>query len=88
MYSAAHKHAVTVIKGDTGQAGKTVTVYARGTYGDGGWPQIKLRINGVEYGPYTVNQTSYQPYGTANATLTGHDVVNVIYVNDSGSRQA
>ena len=86
-YASNHKHAVNTIKGTTSSTNKTVTVWARGNNAGGAWPQIKLRINGVEYGPWTVGTSSWASYGTTTATLTGQDIVNVIYINDVGASQ-
>jgi RHS repeat-associated protein len=82
-YDSAKKHAVRRVNGSGGSS-QTVTIRAKGVY-SGGWPQMKLRINGTDRQTWTVSSSTYTNY-SVSTTLTGRDVIEVVYTNDSGAR--
>lgn len=47
---------------------------------NGVWPQMVVRVNGTSLPAQTVNTAVYANY-TFSATVTGDDVVEVIYPN-------
>jgi len=82
-YDSTKKHAVRRVNGSGGSS-QTVTIRAKGVY-SGGWPQMKLRVNGTDRKTWTVSSSTYTNY-SYSTTLTGRDVIEVVYTNDSGAR--
>jgi len=69
----------------SGGSAKSVTIRAKGTASGGVWPLMSLYVNGQYRTQWTVSSSSYADY-SATTTLTGNDQIEVVYSNDSGSR--
>jgi len=65
----------------SGGTSKSITIRAKGTICQGGWPQMHLYINGQFVTGWTVNSSSYANY-TATVTLSGQDEFDVFFAND------
>jgi YD repeat-containing protein len=66
-------------------SGTTVTVRARGQDG-GGWPTMKLRVNGTVVQTWTVNSATWANYThTLTSALGPTDLVDIVYDNNATS---
>ncbi|MEI2689426.1 MAG: carbohydrate-binding domain-containing protein [Anaerolineae bacterium] len=61
-------------------------IVAKGVSNDGVWPQMTLRVNGVDRQTWVVNNMDYESFLAKNVAVTGNDVLEIVYSNDSGSR--
>ncbi|MFZ2361346.1 MAG: RHS repeat-associated core domain-containing protein [Anaerolineae bacterium] len=84
-YNSVKPHAVRTVWG-SGNNPRQVQIQAKGVADGGVWPQMTLRVNGVDRQTWTVNSASYQTYSASNVSLTGNDVLEVVYSNDAGAR--
>jgi RHS repeat-associated protein len=66
-------------------SGTTVTVRARGQDG-GGWPTMKLRVNGTVVQTWTVNNANWANYThTLTSAIGPTDLVDIVYDNNATS---
>jgi uncharacterized repeat protein (TIGR01451 family) len=84
-YNSVKPHAVRTVWG-SGNNLRQVHIRAKGVVDGGVWPQMTLRVNGTDRQTWTVNSASYQTYSASNVSLTGNDVLEVVYSNDAGVR--
>ena len=84
-YNSVKPHAVRTVWG-SGNNPRQVQIQAKGVADGGVWPQMTLSVNGVDRQTWTVNSASYQTYSASNVSLTGNDVLEVVYSNDAGAR--
>ncbi|MER3515463.1 MAG: hypothetical protein C4310_14580, partial [Chloroflexota bacterium] len=90
FYDGTQPHAVRSVRGMGGQS-QPLTVHACGYWGNNGWPSMDVRVNGIyvlQRQTVNVSCTIPNQWGTytVNATLTGNDLIEVVYTNDSGAR--
>jgi hypothetical protein len=79
-YDSTQKHAVRRVS-DTGGTSKSITIRAKGSICNGGWPIMLLRVNNTDIQQWTVNTSVYTNY-TASAVLSGNDQFEVVFTND------
>ncbi|MCL4835903.1 MAG: hypothetical protein KJZ86_25920, partial [Caldilineaceae bacterium] len=68
-----------------GNTNQTVAIRARGVQSSNVWPTMQLWVNGSLKASWQVNNTAWQTYSTT-ASFTGRDQIDVVFTNDSGTR--
>lgn len=81
---AAKKHAVRTATGSGGST-QSITIRAKGEVFENVWPQMSLWVNGSVRQTWNVTSTVWANY-TWSTALTGQDMIEVVYSNDSGAR--
>ncbi len=61
----------------------TITVVAKGTSAGGVWPNMVVRVNGVQIGSATVNSATYANYPFTFSATAGSQSVSVEFTNDA-----
>ena len=61
----------------------TINVVAKGTSAGGVWPNMVVKVNGVQVGSATVNSASYANYPLSFNASAGNSTVSVEFTNDA-----
>lgn len=59
-----------------------ITVRARGTYAGGGWPELSVRVDGVELAKVSVTSESWREYQVEVPVTSGRHRLGLFYGND------
>ena len=65
-----------------GGGSTTLTVTAKGTSAGGVWPNMVVKVDGVQIGSATVNTASYAGYPFTVAPAAGSHSVSIEFTND------